>query len=299
MTDNLPRHWMITGASGLLGYTLCKQLAEKNITVSALKSSHSVDIMNVQEYAVDITDQFSITKSINTLKPDVVIHAAGITNVDECERCPEYAHAVHVSGTTYIAQAAQLSGIPLVYISTDHLWDGTQSMVEEHMQTNPINCYAKTKREGETVALGMCKQAISIRTNFFGPGRPWRASFSDWILGNLQSGLKLKMFTDAYFTPISTHYLCQNIIELVRKNATGIYNVAGRVRRSKYEFSLLLAKAAGYSTCTIEKTSLADFHFDAPRPQDMSLNTNKITHFLQRPMPTTLESINSLKFLNI
>ena len=294
MIDNHPQHWMITGASGLLGHALCEHLATVGKTVSALKSTNDVGIEGVREFAVDVTDKGEIQRIITELKPDVIVHTAGLTNVDECEKNPALAEAVHVEGTRYIAEAAQILNISMVYISTDHLWDGTQSMVDEKTPTKPINVYARTKHDGELVALDICKQALSIRTNFFGPGRPWRPSFSDWILKNLAQGVPLNMFTDAYFTPISTHYLSRAIIELVADKANGIFNVVGSERLSKYEFAILLAEAANYSSHTINKVLLSDFGLAAPRPLDMSLSTEKIITFLKHTMPTAKECINSL-----
>ena len=294
MTNTLPQHWMISGASGLLGHTLCKQLASDGKTVSALKSTHNVGIEGVQEFFVDITDKSIIQNNIKSLRPDVIVHAAGITNVDECEKNPSLAQAVHVDATRHIAEIAQSLQIPLVYISTDHLWDGTQPMIDEQVPTNPMNCYARTKRDGELVALEICEQVLSIRTNFFGPGRPWRLSFSDWILQNLAQGKPLNMFTDAYFTPISTWFLNRALIELVNKKASGIFNATGRERLSKYDFGLMLADATNYSRFLINKTSLSSFGLAAPRPRDMSLSTEKIATFLNHPMPTAKESIKSL-----
>ncbi len=294
MAVNQPQHWMITGASGLLGHALCRQLVENQKTVSALKSTHDVGLDGLQEISIDITDAHTVEKIIGDQNPDVIVHAAGITNVDECENNPVLAQAVHVQGTRHIARAAQSRGIPLVYISTDHLSDGAQALVDEQVPTAPINVYAKTKRDGERVVFDICDQAFSVRTNFFGPGRLWRPSFSDWILESLEQSTPLNMFVDAYFTPISTFYLSSAIIDLVEKKASGVFNVAGAERISKYDFAVSLAAAAGHSSEPIYKTSLADFGFKAPRPRDMSLSTQKIVAFLGRAMPTVSESINSL-----
>ncbi|NQV99842.1 MAG: sugar nucleotide-binding protein, partial [Rhodospirillales bacterium] len=122
MTENRPHHWMITGASGLLGHALCGQLVADQKTVSALKSTHDVGIDGLREFAVDITEAGLVQKIIRDMNPDVIVHAAGITNVDECENDPALAQAVHVEGSRHIAREAQLRSIPLVYISTPTLF---------------------------------------------------------------------------------------------------------------------------------------------------------------------------------
>ena len=296
------QNWLITGASGLLGHDLCRQLISKGKNVAALKSTHQVGVKGAEEFCIDITDEASVKSIIKNRAPDVIVHAAGLTNVDECEKKPYLAHSIHVDGTRYIAEIAQECGVQLVYISTDHLWDGSQPMVDEEEPTNPINVYAKTKLEGELAALTVCSQSLSIRTNFFGPGRPWRTSFSDWILKSLVLKSEISMFADVYYTPISTKLLCQNINELVAKNAMGIFNVGGSERLSKYQFALRLAKAANYCADTVGQTSLSSHALKAPRPHDMSLDTEKVSAFLGRTMPSIDESISSLglsKFSNI
>lgn len=285
---------MVTGASGLLGYELCNQLSASGRKVSALKFTNQLGIKGVEEFVVDITNKYLVKKIVEQQKPDIIVHAAGITNVDECEKNPSLAETVHVMGTRNVAESAKSKNISLIYISTDHLWDGTNAKVDEKTPPYPINTYAKTKLKGELAAFEIYEHTLSIRTNFFGEGRPWRTSFSDWILKNLSKGSTLNMFTDAYFTPISTQFLCQFIIELAHKKANGIFNVAGSERLSKYDFAVLLAKKSGYSSNTIKKILVSDFGFSAPRPRDMSLSTKKIETFLGRTMPTAAESISTL-----
>ena len=83
------------------------------------------------------------------------------------------------------------------------------------MPPNPINIYAKTKLEDEHKTL-IHDVALIVRTNFFDIGRPWRLSFSDWIINILTMAKKLRMFEDAYFTPLSLDHLCEIILEIFK-----------------------------------------------------------------------------------
>lgn len=286
--------WLITGASGLFGHAMVETLVRRGYSVVALRGIHPVNVPNVREFGLDITDERATREIIAASGAKVIVHAAGLTNVDECERNPKAAQRSHVEGTRNVVAAATDAGARLVYISTDHLWDGTQSFVTEETPPYPINEYARTKLEGERIALQAPMPTLSIRTNFFGNGRPWRKSFSDWILECLASGSALNMFTDAYFTPIALHHLTELLVDLVSRGETGILHVAGSERLSKYDFAVALAKAAGYPQSNIKRASVATYGLAAPRPRDMSLDTSRVARILGRSMPTTAEGIDAL-----
>jgi len=181
-----------------------------------------------------------------------------------------------------MAIEAQKEGIQFVLISTDHLWDGALPFTTEETPTKPINVYARTKFLGKTEVLAANPESLVVRTNLFGLGRPWRKLFSDWVTQELISENIVSTFTDSYFTPIGLVQLCSNIEDLTLRKGTGIYNVAGRERISKYEFSLCLAKYLGLRTDLIKPGKIADAKLGAPRPPDMWLSVEKIEKFCSK-----------------
>ena len=287
--------WLITGASGRLGYQLCQRLVARGAGVVAHVHEHGMDGAAIREIRADLGDFAAVERAVAGSRARVIVHTAGSTDVDACEARPDEARRIHVVATANLARAAQRTGAQFVYISTDHLWDGTRPMVDEDTPTAPMNTYARTKREGEVVALAECHHALVLRTNIFGRGRPWRPSFSDWIESGLRERRKLTMFTDVYFTPIAMELLCPIIVEMVRRDAAGLYHAAGSERLSKCDFAMRLADAFGYDASPIVPVSVADVALTAPRPNDMSLATEKIARFLGRPMPDCRESLGALR----
>ena len=271
---------------------LAAQKLEQN--AHALRATHPVGVVGAREIAADIADVDAISGVIAKSGAEVIVHAAGLTNVDECERNPREARRLHAEGTRNVAVAAEQTGAKLVYMSTDHLWDGTRAMVTEDTPPYPINVYARTKLEGETIALQAKTRTLSVRTNFFGAGRPWRKSFSDWIIDRLRDGAALNMFADAYFTPIALNHLIRFLVELVEMDACGPINVAGGERLSKFDFAVMLANAAGFSENNIRRASISGFGLAAPRPRDMSLDTSRVASLLGRPMPRAADGIATL-----
>jgi dTDP-4-dehydrorhamnose reductase len=295
--DAPARRWLITGASGLLGQALCRHLVGGSREVTAVRHERAIDVPGVRELAVALDDEDAIDDAIDRESPDVVVHAAGLTNVDRCELDEDAAASIHVEATARLAGAAAAKGAAFVLISTDHLWDGSRSMVSEGEPPSPMNAYARTKAQGEQVALAAHPSALVVRTNFFGDGPPWRPSFSDWVLDSLERGDTLRAFGDVYFSPVALKLLCPLLVELVDLRSTGTLHVAGRERLSKLEFAHRLAAAVGLPATGIVAASVEDVDLGAPRPHDMSLDTSLAAARLGRPLPDLDTSIATLERL--
>ena len=292
---SLAKKWLITGASGLLGHHLCADLAsQSNTGVVGIVHKHPIEIENLQIRQLDLLNGSDVSDLIDEIQPDVIVHTVGLTSVDQCEKDPKLAHYIHVDASASIAEWAYKLGIQMVHISTDHLWDGTQEMVLESALPNPVNVYGKTKAAGEKGVLAANPEALIARTNFYGPGLPWRASFSDWVLSGLKATNPLDMFTDSYFTPLATRHLCQLLVELVEQGAHGIYNVASSERISKFTFGKKLAERAGFDPALIRVSKMQMAELTAKRPKDMSLSTAKISALLGRQMPSIDDGIETL-----
>ena len=102
------------------------------------------------------------------------------------------------------------------------------------------------------------------------------------------------MFTDVFFTPILVNDLVSTIIELLDREATGIFNVAGSTRLSKHNFGVRVARKFGWSVDMIHPISIQDIHLKAPRPRDMSLSMAKATGLLGHPLPAIASSLVGL-----
>jgi dTDP-4-dehydrorhamnose reductase len=98
-------------------------------------------------------------------RPSVILHVGAYTNVDGAEREPDRALAVNVQGTTFVARAAAALNVRLVYLSTDYVFDGTQTTpYREEDVPHPLNVYGQSKRAGEIAALTGCPDTLVVRT---------------------------------------------------------------------------------------------------------------------------------------
>lgn len=226
-------NWLVTGASGLLGRQLCAYLHSQGANVTAIRNSHSVDLTGVTELQVDLLSLPDVAGVIASCRPDVVVHTAGLTNVDECERNYPLAKQLHIDVARLCAKEMAVAGGKFVLISTDHLWDGSRPLVDENEPVQPQNIYGETKAKGELAALEENPEALVVRTNFFGPGRPWRLSFSDWLIRAFMAGETVTAFDDVYFTPIALGHLCPFVQDSVQLDLSGILHLCGGERDRK------------------------------------------------------------------
>ena len=286
----------ITGISGLLGLNFALQVKNR-FEVSGCYLAHPVELEGVRTFRQDVTDFNSLEELLMTLNPDVIVHTAGLTNVEECELNPMAAHRIHVLATRHIAQIARALEARLVHISTDHLFSGATPWITESAPPDPLNVYARTKWESEQVAREFCQDVLIVRTNFYGWGTTVRVSFSDWIFQSLAGGRPLSMFTDVFFTPILLNDLIDVVAGLVDRQAVGVYHVAGAERLSKYSFAVQMADIFNQPRDPIHAASVNSFPFKAARPGDMSLCSKKAEKFLRIQMPDVGQGLKKLKGL--
>jgi dTDP-4-dehydrorhamnose reductase len=271
---------LITGVSGLLGYNLAKLFPKDEFEIFGTTNRHKVQLNSVEEISVNLLEFNNLIEKIKTIKPDIILHCAGLTSVDECDKNPDLAYQIHVTLSEVIAKYSVETGTYLIHISTDHLWDGAKSMVLEETPICPLNQYGKTKGEGEKKVLQINSNALILRTNFYGNGLPWRMSLSDWILDKLKNKTSFPAFRDVHFTPISVVQFFQALYSLIQKRASGIFHLVGSERVSKFDFACKLADFYSLSKELIIPGTVEDAVLFAPRPKDMSLSSEKLKSFL-------------------
>ena len=270
---------LITGGSGLLGINWAAALRDGNEVLLGIHS-RSARLAGTRSIALTMDQPEAFERQLAEAKPDLVVHAAGLSSVDGCERQPELAFAINAGLAKTVATAAQALGIALAHISTDHVFSGERALCTEGDAPEPLNAYARSKLEGEREVARACPGALIVRTNFFGWGPAGRQSISDWILAGLRARAPLTMFSDLYFTPILASRLAIRVRSLVEAGASGILHVAGEERVSKHAFALRLATAFGLPTDSIREGRFADAKLAAPRPRDMSLSCERARSIL-------------------
>ncbi len=281
---------LITGASGLLGLNWAIHDRNDHHVILGIHE-RKIKFPGTESVQLHMGNLKSTKESIEKIKPELIIHTAGFTSVEGCEKNPELARTINTDLASNISKVSAEFNIPLVHISTDHLFSGMTSLVTEDEPIHPQNVYGASKAKAEIRVLENDPKALVIRTNFYGWGPSYRPSFSDMIINSLRCGKRVTLFEDVFYTPILAEKLIQTVHELLSKKAEGIFNVVADEMISKYDFGLSIAKCFDLDRTLIDKGKMMNIVGLVQRPFDMSLSNSKVRNILNHPLGTIPEHL--------
>jgi dTDP-4-dehydrorhamnose reductase len=274
---------LITGGSSLLALNWAIAIREHYTVILGLHE-RNVSLAGVETRPIELESTDRLARILEKIQPQIVVHTAGLTSVEKCEARPDLAQHINVELAANVAQACAKFGLPLAHISSDHLFSGETELIDETHPTSPKNVYGRTKAEAETRVLEAHPHALVVRTNFYGWGPNYRHSFSDIVIKALRLDKEITLFKDVYYTPILIEVLAQTAHELINLKTSGIFNVTGDERISKYEFGLKIAEEFNLDSSIIKPGLLADQTLLVERPYDMSLSNQKTSNLLGRKL---------------
>jgi dTDP-4-dehydrorhamnose reductase len=285
---------LITGASGLYGSRLAKKALDKGIEV------HSSDIQNQSAYGnfvkLDITNKIHVEETFKSIKPNVVVHAATLTDVDKCETNKSLAWKINVEGTKNVVDAAKAAGCFVVYISTDYVFSGEKGNYKENDAPNPINYYGITKLKAEEIVQKQKEYFIARPSVIYGSTpAAGKVNFALWLIDTLRKGEHAKIVTDQWNTPTLNTNLAEMTLEVIEQHLTGIYHLCGASRVSRYELAEKIADALGLDKGLLDKVTTSQFKWPAKRPMDSSLNTSKAQITLKNKPLVIAKALEQLK----
>ncbi|WP_314760167.1 dTDP-4-dehydrorhamnose reductase [uncultured Abiotrophia sp.] len=225
--------YLITGANGQLGTELCYLLDDMGLKYEATTLDN-----------LDITNQQQVFETLRRVQPSHIIHCAAYTAVDKAEdEGRELNYKVNVDGTRYLATAAKELGIPLVYISTDYVFDGNLADGEYLVDspTNPMNEYGKAKLQGEEVVRDLLSNYYIIRTSWvFGK---YGHNFVYTMRRLAKERPQLTIVNDQYGRPTWTRTLAEFVVFLLQNQSPyGIYHLSNDDACTWYEFAREILK---------------------------------------------------------
>lgn len=279
---------LVTGASGMVGSSLAFCLRGSH-EVTGTYARNPVALGGVPMHRMDLADGAEIARVLRSARPELVVHAAAMTDVDGAEADPATARALNAEGARLVAVAARAAGADLVHVSTDAVFDGSRGAWRESDATAPLNVYGASKREGEREVLSAHDGALVVRTTPVGFA-PRGDQITAWVLGRLRAGDEVPGFVDAMFSPIDVDALGHAALALVARGARGILHLAGGSAVSKHDFAVAMARACGLDAGLVRPARLAAVALAAPRGADMTLDSS-LAGTLGAPGPPTLEEV--------
>ena len=269
---------LVTGSAGLIGRQVVKNLVRENHSVySCYHKSKPEFGIPIQ---LDLLKEDKIVEIFNVIKPEVIIHLAALTNVEECEIEKEKAISINTNSTKILLKEAIKHETFFVYISTDYVFDGKEKLRSENDIPNPINFYGKSKLDGEIEVKNSGIQYAIIRTSTPFGLHPTKKSFPLWIKENLELKKKINVLNDQFTSPTFVPNLSKMIIEIAVKQISGIIHLADDIRISRYEFAVLIANKLNLDKTLLKPTKIECMEWNAIRPKDSSLNVSKAKNIL-------------------
>ncbi len=279
---------MLTGASGQLGRAFVrKSEGEYNV----LGIGRNISNHRTFEQG-NITDRKFITNTIENYSPDVIVHFAAMTGVDECEKNPILAKEVNTTPVEWILN--EFTGY-FIFISTDYLFDGKDGPYSEDAETNPINVYGKSKLDAENIIRLKSKKGLILRTNVLFDYTDWTsASFVNWVVKSLRNRKPISVVMDQFNNPIWTEHLAEIIILLMKKESTGLYHTGSVEYLNRYDFAKMIAKEFQLNEKLISSITSKELNQKAIRPLKGGLITQKLVDDHGINPPSLAEALSTL-----
>ena len=266
----------LTGVTGTLGGAVNLEF----------RDDHELIAPPEEEFDLSLTD--SIEERVKGARPDLILHCAALTSVDRCETDPLLAERINHFATRVLAGCARDLGIPMIYISTDYVFDGEAGDYSEEDPTNPINVYGETKLRGEMAVRTTLSEHHIIRTSWvYGPGGQ---GFLSNLVEHARKG-PLRLVTDQTTCPTYAPDLAKALRALIEGTPPfGLYHSAGSKGTTPYLFGKRTLELAGIDQVAepIESRSLAR---PARRPRNTVLNCGKLKRTLGVKLPNWEDSL--------
>lgn len=252
---------VITGAQGQLGKELERRISLYHSVVSLSKNE------------LDVTNKDEVNKKITLLKPQIIIHAAAFTAVDQCEIDRKKAYEVNGLGAGNVALAANMVDARMFYISSDYVFDGKkQSPYLEEDVPNPQSTYGMSKWMGEELVLSINKGTV-IRTSWL-YGHDGK-NFVKTMLELAKKNREIRVVADQVGSPTYVNDLVETLQHLFDKK-DGIYHISNSGSCSWYSFAKVIFEEAGYNPDFVLPNTTEEYGALAPRPHFSILDHNAL-----------------------
>jgi len=285
---------LVTGASGFLGWHFCRLFAEDYTIVGTHFRNQPEDLPAVEWQKINLLESAKIKTYIQEIQPAAVLHFAAISNAAFCEEHPALSHHINVYTTTTLAEVTKAVDIPMLFTSSDLVFNGQSPPYAEDDFTYPISQYGSQKQMAEDILLQEFEHTTVVRLPLlFGIPPHYTNNFFNQSIKKLGHAEDVHAFEDEFRTPLSASEAArwlQRITQylLDQKLTERLLHIGSDTAVSRYQLLLQTAKIFGLPTETLIPTQQADLDLIPPRPQNVSLE-NSLAKSSTDFEPSTIE----------
>ena len=263
---------VVTGAAGYMGKHVVKEL---------LKRGYSTLSPNRSEF--NLCSEDSIRNYILNSNCEAIVHCAAYTQVDKAEDEKDLCIKINATATKHIVKCAKILDIPMIYISTDYVFDGTKDgKYTENDETNPINIYGESKLAGEKYVQEILDKYYIVRTSwvFNINGK----NFIETMLRLSKANNQLSIVNDQIGSPTYTRDLSRLLVDMLETSKYGLYHATNEGYCSWYEFANTIFKLANINI-DIKAINSNEYASRAKRPLNSKLSKDKLIEYGFKPLP--------------
>ncbi len=263
---------LVTGSTGQLGSDVVKEL---------LKRGYSTLSPNRSE--LNLCSEDNIRNYILNSNCEAIVHCAAYTQVDKAEDEKDLCIKINATATKHIVKCAKILDIPMIYISTDYVFDGTKDgKYTENDETNPINIYGESKLAGEKYVQEILDKYYIVRTSwvFNINGK----NFIETMLRLSKANNQLSIVNDQIGSPTYTKDLSRLLVDMLETSKYGLYHATNEGYCSWYEFANTIFKLANINI-DIKAINSNEYASRAKRPMNSKLSKDKLIEYGFKPLP--------------
>lgn len=270
MLDVTPRplRILVTGANGLLGQSLLYLAQGRHELLATGRGPARGNHFGFPYAELDTTRPEDFERVLTEFRPDVLIHSAAMTQVDDCEKDPELCRQLNVAATRHGAEACARHGVHLIFISTDFIFDGQNGPYAEDAAPAPLSVYGWSKLHAEEAVKASGARYTIARTVLvigYVPGLS-RSNIILWARGALQRGERIRVVDDQVRSPTWSVDLAEGCLRIAERGAEGIYHLSGPDTFSILELVRRVAAHAHLDASLIDVVSSDSLGQPAKRP---------------------------------
>lgn len=236
---------LITGVDGFLGKKIFHVLSKKYDVIGTSRRGSQERIIEL-----DITDNDSIRRIIESVKPTILIHTAALVDVEKSESDKESAYSVNALAPKLFAGLCAEKKIKMIYFSTDYVFDGTAEVYHTNSVRNPVNYYGVTKRNAEDFIIDKLLDYVIIRPSILYGFNDFhdKKNFVLNIIERLKRGEKVILDSERIKYPLLIDDVSEKMIEIIETNQRGIFHFAGPTPITKYDWGKEIADVFGLNS---------------------------------------------------
>jgi dTDP-4-dehydrorhamnose reductase len=273
---------LITGSNGLLGQKIVyaclgNYLSKVELVATARGENRLIEQNGYTYHSMDISSKIDTLEVIEKFQPEVVIHAAAMTNVDACETDKESCLINNVHAVEFIVEACNKIGAHLVHVSTDFIFDGLDGPYTEDAEPNPVSYYGWSKAEAEKIVKEKSDSWAILRTILvYGVADHMsRSNVVLWAKGALEKGNPINVVDDQYRMPTLAEDLAEGCLLAATKKANGIFNISGPDYMNIFELVNRVADYFGLDKSIVHRTDSSGLNQPAKRPPRTGFDLSK------------------------